>query len=97
MLMRRLIWCGVIVACSTLSAVLTYQFTKSHYFELGKDHGSIDARVDVLRDFDAVLPKVRMCPEGEHGDGWEEVLSVKADAMYIKPIDDTSISICRAR
>lgn len=95
--MRRVIWCGLIVACSALSAVTAYYFSKSHYFELGKNYGGIDARVDLLRNIDAALPHVRVCAEGEYGGGWKEVLSVKADAMYIKPIDDTSVSICRAR
>jgi hypothetical protein len=95
--MRGVIWCGLIVAFSAPSAMATHHVSKSHYFELGKNYGSIDARVDVLRDFDVALPRVRVCAEGEHGGGWKEVLSVKADAMYIKPIDDTSVSICRAR
>ena len=95
--MRGIIWCSLIVACSGLSVVTSYYVSKSHYFELGKNYGGIGARVDLLRNIDAALPRVRVCAEGEHGGGWIEVLSVKADAMYIKPIDDTSVSICRAR
>ncbi len=95
--MRGVIWCGLIFACSTFSAVTVYYVSKSHYFELGNNYGSIGARVDLLRKIDAVLPRVRVCAEGVQGGGWEEVLSVKADAMYIKPIDDTSVFICRAR
>lgn len=95
--MRAVIWCGLIVACSALSGMAVHYVSKSHYFELGKNYGSIGARVDLLRDFDAALPRARVCAEGEHGGGWKEVLSVKADAMYIKPIDSTSVLICRAR
>ncbi len=95
--MRRMIWCSLIVMFSALSAITTHQLSKSHYFELGKNYGGIRARVDVLRDFDTVLPGVRVCAEGEHGGGWKEVLSVKSDAMYMKPIDNTSVTICRAR
>ncbi len=95
--MRRVIWCGLIVVFSALSAITVHHLSKSHYFELGKNYGSIGARVDLLRDFDAALPRVRVCAEGENGGGWKEVLSVKSDAMYVKPIDDTSVSICRAR
>ncbi len=95
--MRGVIWCGLIVAASAASAVAVHQVSKSHYFELGKSYGSVGARVAALREIDAVLPNVRICSEGEHGGGWKEVLSVKAEAMYIKPIDDTSVLICRAR
>jgi hypothetical protein len=95
--MRRLIWCGLIVACSALSGMTVHYVSKSNYFDLGKNYGSISARVNLLRNIDAALPRVRICAEGEHGNGWREVLSVKADAMYIKPIDDTSVLICRAR
>ena len=95
--MRGVIWCGLIVAAGVASAVAVHQVSKVHYFELGKNYGSIGARVAALQEFDAVLPRVRVCAEGEHGGGWKEVLSVKAEAMYIKPIDDTSVLVCRAR
>jgi hypothetical protein len=94
--MRAVIWCGLIVACSALSAMTVHYVSKSYYYEFGKSHGSIDARADSLQNFYAALPRVRVCTERERGSGWKEVLSVKAEAIYIKPIDDTSVLICRA-
>jgi hypothetical protein len=95
--MRAVIWIGLIVGCSALSATASYLFTKPHYFELGRNYGSIDGRVDLLRRIDATLPGVRTCPEDQTGSEWREIVSVKADAMYVKPIDDSSVLVCRAR
>lgn len=80
------IWRGLIVTRSTLSATTAYYVTKPHYFDLEQNYGSIGARLDALRDIDAALARVSVCAAGEHGAGRKEVLSVKAEAMYIKPM-----------
>jgi hypothetical protein len=95
--MRAVTWCGLTLALCVITAIGTHHVSKSHYFALGRIDGSIDARVDLLREIDSSLPRVRVCAMGEQGGGWKEVLSVKAGAMYIRPIDDSSVTICRAR
>jgi hypothetical protein len=94
--MRAVIWCGLIVASSALSGMTVHYVSKSYYYDFGKSHGSIDARADALKKIYAALPRIRVCTEREHGSGWKEVLSVKAEAIYIKPINDASVLICRA-
>jgi hypothetical protein len=95
--MRKLIWCGLILASSTLCGSIVHYVSKTHYVELGKNYGSIDERINLLREIDSTLPNVHFCPDGKDGGGWKKILSVKADAVYIKSISDTSVVICRAR
>ena len=45
-LMREVIWRGLIVTSSTLSATTAYYVTKPHYFDLEQNYGSIGARLD---------------------------------------------------
>lgn len=40
------IWRGLIVTRSTLSATTAYYVTKPHYFDLEQNYGSIGARLD---------------------------------------------------
>ncbi len=96
--MRAVIWCGLIVASCALSGMTVHYVSKSYYYDFGKSHGSIDARADALKNIYAALPRIRVCTERERerGSGWKEVFSVKAEAIYIKQINDTSVLICRA-
>jgi hypothetical protein len=93
--MRWLMWCGLVVTASVVSAFATHHFSRSHYLQLGKDNGSIDARVAVIREIDANLPRARVCSDSEYKD-WKEIVSVKSGAVYVKPTSATSVLICRA-
>ena len=93
--MRWLVLCGSVVMSSVVSAFAVHHFSKSHYLQLGKDNGSIDARAAVIQQIDAALPGVAVCSDSEYKD-WKKIVSVKSGAVYVKPISDTSVSICRA-
>lgn len=90
-------WCGLVVMASAGSAFVTHYFSRSHYLALGNDYGSIDARVAVIREIDAALPKTKSCTESEYKE-WKEIVFVKSAAVYVKPsTDDAAVLMCRAR
>ena len=93
--MRSLMWLSLLVMTGVVSALATHHVSQSHYLQLGKNSGSIDARVAVIRKIDAVLPRARTCSESEYKD-WKEIVSVKSGAVYVKPISDATVMICVA-
>jgi hypothetical protein len=93
--MRRLIWPASVVVASLISALAAHHFSKEHYLQLGKDLGSIDARIAMVKEIDAALPSVRTCTDGDYRSA-KEVVSVKSWAVFVKPIDGSSVAVCRA-
>ena len=93
--MRWVIWSSSVIAAGLISAFATHHVSKEHYLRLGKDLGSIDARIAVVREVDAALPKVRACSDGDYRSA-KEIVSVKSWAVFVKPIDESSLAVCRA-
>jgi hypothetical protein len=94
--MRQMIWLGSIVLASVGTALVTHYVSRSHYLERGASNGNIHARVAVIQAIDAVLPNASACTESEYRD-WKEIVAVKSWAVYVKPVDDKTVLICRAR
>lgn len=94
--MRTVVWGGLVLASSVVSALVAHQLSRAHYLQLGMSYGSIDARVAVLREIEAALPGIRLCAESEYKD-WKEIVVVKSGAIYVSPVDGTTVLVCIAR
>lgn len=93
--MRRMIWCILLAVTSLLSALVAHYFSKEHYLQLGRDQGSIDARIAVIREVDAVLPEARTCSADDYKSS-REIVAVKSWSVFVKPIEPSSVMVCRA-
>lgn len=93
--MRWLAWSASVASASLLSALVMHYFSKEHYLQLGRDQGAIDARIAVVREVDAALPKVRTCSADDYREA-REIVSVKSWAVLVKPVDASAVTVCRA-
>jgi hypothetical protein len=94
--MRWLMLLALTVVTATVTAVVTNYLCERHYLELGRNDGSIDARAAVILKMDALLPGARTCSESEYKE-WKEIVAVKSGAIYVSPVDGTTVLVCIAR
>lgn len=81
----------------TLSAVVlfTYQYTKSAYYAVGRNDGTIEASAGIFKRLAEIAGAIPICTPEQQREG-KSVVTVKAETVHAITNGPATVSLCVA-
>lgn len=93
--MRKMITAAIGLLALVAVSLVTYQHTKAAYYAVGRNDGSIEARVDMLKRLAEIGGVIPVCTPEQQREG-SSIVTVKAEAIYAVTKGPAIVSLCSA-